>query len=107
MASRNRSSRRTGIQNENELNNGGTQGSADHETPGETYLSSIQTVIAKLDVVMNDVKKNSDNINEQVGKIGQIQATANKNSEEIRKLRQELEEQRNNPSIQLLSLIHI
>ena len=99
MASRNRGTRR-GNQNENE-----TLGSADHETPGETYLSSIQTVIAKLDEVRDDVKKNSDNINEQVGKIGQIQATANKNSEEIRKLRLELEEQRNNPSVQLVQTI--
>ena len=62
MASRNRSSRRTGNQNENEQNtgNGGTQitqGSSDHANPGETYLSSIQTVIAKLDEVMNDVRK--------------------------------------------------
>ena len=101
MSSRNRSSRRTGTQNENEQNNATQvpQGSSDHENPGVTYMTAIQTVIAKLDVVMNDVKKNSSNIDEQVKKIGQIQATANKNSDEIRKLRQELEEQRNNPSI--------
>ena len=93
-----RRNRRTGAQNENE-------DSADHETPGETYLSSIQTVLAKLDMVVNDVRKNSDNINEQVGRIGQIQETVNKNSEEISKLRQELEEQKNNPSIQLVHTI--
>ena len=68
-------------------------------------MTAIQKVMEKLDVVMNDVKKNSDNIDEQVKKIGQVQATADKNSEEIRKLRQELEEQRNNPSNQLIQTI--
>ena len=110
MTSRNRSSRRTGVQNDNEQNTNinatqASQGSQDNLNPSETYMTAIQTVIAKLDVVMNDVRKNSSNITEQVEKIGQVQATANKNTEEIRKLRQELEDQRNNPSTQLIQTI--
>ena len=61
-------------------------------------------VIAKLDEVRNDVKKNTDSITNQVDKIGQVQATARKNTEEIQKLRQELENQKNNPSLQLIKL---
>ena len=109
MSSRNRSSRRTGNQNENEQNTNSAsqvpQGSMDHQNAGETYLSAIERVLERLDEVVKDVKKNSDNIEEQVKKIGQVQATADRNSEEIRKLRQELEEQRNNPSIQLIQTI--
>ena len=98
MSSRNRSSRRTGNQNENEQNtNSATQvpqGSMDHQNAGETYLSAIERVLERLDEVVKDVKKNSDNIEEQVKKIGQVQATADRNSEEIRKLRQEEQDER-------------
>ena len=112
MTSRNRSSRRTGTPMEDNQNTNtnanptqGSQGHQDNQNPIGTYMSAIQTVIEKLDEVKNDVRKDTDSISKQVDKIGQVQATARQNTEEIRKLRQELENQRNNPSLQLVQTI--
>ena len=103
MTPRNRSARRTGNSNENSQSTSTpTQNSQSNVGASDAYMAAIQTVLAKLDEVKDDVKKNTANITEQVSQISQVQATARKNTEEIQKLRQELENQRNNPSLQMI-----
>ena len=81
MTPRNRSARRTGNANENSQNTSTpTQNSQSNAGASDAYMAAIQTVLAKLDEVKDDVKKNTASITEQVSQISQVQATARKNT---------------------------